>query len=59
MLADVRRLASDSASSSRDPVVEALSRVQGAQSASGSSASSSRGYDSSSTPGWGARGRRP
>ena len=59
VLADVQRLASDSASSSRDPVVEVLSRVQGARSASGSSASSSRGSDSSSTPGWGARGRRP
>ena len=30
LLADVRRLASDGASSSRDPVVEASSRVQGA-----------------------------
>ena len=46
VLADVRRLASGGASSSRDLVVEALSRVQGAWSASGSSASSSRGPDS-------------
>ena len=30
LLADVRRLASEGASSSRDPVVEASSRVQGA-----------------------------
>ena len=59
VLADVRRLASDSASSSRDPVVEASSRVQGARSASGLSASSGRGLDSSSAPGRGARGRRP
>ena len=46
VLADVRRLASGGASSSRDLVVEASSRVQGARSASGSSASSSRGPDS-------------
>ena len=59
VLVDVRRLASDSASSSRDPVVEASSRVQGARSASGLSASSSRGLDSSTAPGRGARGRRP
>ena len=59
MLADVRRLASDIASSSRDPVVEASSRVQGAGSASGLSASSSRGLDSYSAPGRGSRGRRP
>ena len=46
VLADVRCLASAGASSSRDLVVEASSRVQGARSASGSSASSSRGPDS-------------
>ena len=49
MLADVRRLASGSVSSSRDLVVEASSRVQGARSSSWSPASSSRGPDSSST----------
>ena len=59
VLADVQRLASDNASSSRDPVVEASSRVQGARSASGLSASSSRGSDSSSAPSRGARGRCP
>ena len=47
MLADVRRLASGGASSSQDLVVEASSLVQRARSASGSSASSSRGPDSS------------
>ena len=41
VLADVRRLASSSAGSSRDLVVEASSRVQGAQSVSRLSASSS------------------
>ena len=46
MLVDVRRLASSSASSSRDLVVEASSQVQGAWSASRSFASSSRGPDS-------------
>ena len=45
MLVNVRRLASDGANSSRDPVVEASSRVQGARIASGLSASSSRGSD--------------
>ena len=49
MLADVRRLASGGASSSRGLVVEASSRVQGAHSASRSSASSSRGPDSPTT----------
>ena len=49
VLVDVRRLASGGASSSRDLVVEASSRVQGAQSASRSSASSSRGLDSPAT----------
>ena len=46
VLADVRRLASGSASSSWDLVVEASSRVQGTRSASRSSASSIRGPDS-------------
>ena len=46
MLADVRRLASGSASSSWDLVVDASSRVQGARSASRSSASLSQGPDS-------------
>ena len=46
VLADVRCLASGSANSSQDLVVEASSRVQGARSASRSSASSSRGPDS-------------
>ena len=39
VIVDVRRLVSGSASSSKVPVVEALSRVQGARSASKSSAS--------------------
>ena len=56
VLADVRRLVSGSASSSRDLVVEASSRVQGARSASRSPASSSRGSDSSPAPVRGARG---
>ena len=43
MFADIRRLASGSASSSRDLVVEASNQVRGARSASGSSASSRRG----------------
>ena len=59
MLTDVRRLISGSTSSSRDLVVEASSRVQGARSASRLSASSSRGSDSSPAPGRGARGHRP
>ena len=54
VIADVRHLVSGSASSSRDPVVEASSRVQGARSALGSSASSSGGSSSSSS----ALGRR-
>ena len=58
VLADVRCLASGGASSSRDLVVEASSRVQGARSASGSSASSSRGLDSP-TAGREASGRGP
>ena len=48
MLADVRRLVSGGASSSRDPVIEASNRVQGARSASRSYASSSGGSSSSS-----------
>ena len=59
VLADVRRLVSSSASSSRDPVVEASSRVQSARRASRSSASSSRGSGSSSAPGRTTRGDRP
>ena len=47
MLADVRRLASGGASSSRDLVIGASSRVQGALSASRSSASSRGGSSSS------------
>ena len=49
MIADVRHLVSNSAISSRDPVVEASSRVQGARSASRSPASSSEGFSSSSS----------
>ena len=48
MVADLRRLVSGSASSSRNPVIEASSRVQGARGTSRSSASSSG--DSSSSP---------
>ena len=59
MLADVRRLASGSASSSRGLIVEASSRVQGVRSALGSFVSSSRSSDSSSAPGWEAREHRP
>ena len=59
MLLDVRRLASGSAGSSRDPVVEASSQVQGARIASRLSTSSSRSSDSSSTPGREARRRHP
>ena len=54
VLKDVRRLASGSASSSRDLVVQAPSRVQRARSAS--SATSSRGSDLPSTSNWGTRG---
>ena len=49
VVADLRRLVSRGASSSRDPVVKALSRVQGVGSASGVSTSSS-GSSSSSPP---------
>ena len=59
MLEDVWRIVSGSASSSRDLVVEALSPVQGARSASRSSASSSWGSDSSPVAGRGARGHGP
>ena len=59
VLADVRRLVSSSASSSRDLVVEAYSWVQGTRSVSRSSASSSWDSDSSPAPGRGARGHRP
>ena len=59
VLADVRQLASGSASSSKDLIVEASSRVQGARSASGSSDSSSRVFDSSSALGREAREHRP
>ena len=48
VLVDIRRLASGNVSSSRDLVVEASSRVQGARSLSHSLTSSSRGPDSSS-----------
>ena len=47
MTADLRRLVSSSTSSSRNPVIEASSRVQGAGSISRSSAFSSRGSNSS------------
>ena len=47
MLADVRRLVSSGASSSKDPIIEALSRVQGARRATRSSASSSGASSSS------------
>ena len=59
VLTDVWCLVSGSASSSRDLVVEASSRVQEALSASRSSASSRRDSDSSPAPGRGARGHRP
>ena len=48
MIADLRRLVSRSASSSRNPEIEASSQVQGARGTSRSSASSSG--DSSSSP---------
>ena len=60
VIADVRRLVSGSASSSRDSVVEASSWVQGARSSSRSSAFSSRGSSSpSSAPSRRARRDRP
>ena len=48
VVANLRRLVSSSASSSKNPVIEASSRVQGAQGISRSSASSSE--DSSTSP---------
>ena len=60
VIVDLRRLVSGSASSSRYPVIEASSSVQGDESASRSSASSSRGYSSSPpAPGQRARSDRP
>ena len=47
VITDLRRLVSGSASSSRNPVIEASSRVQGAGSTSRLSASLSRGSSSS------------
>ena len=47
MITDLRSLVSGSASSSRNQVIEASSRVQGAGSTSRSSASSSKGSSSS------------
>ena len=52
VLADIRRLASGNVSSSRNLVVEASSRVQGARSLSQSLTSSSRAPDSSSAADW-------
>ena len=57
VVADLRRLVSRGASSSRDPVVEASSRVQGVGSMSGASTSSS-GSSSSSPPPAPGRGTR-
>ena len=48
VLADVQRLVSGNASSFRDPIVEASSRVQGTRRASRSFESLSRGFGSSS-----------
>ena len=60
MIADLRRLVSESASSSRNPVIEASSRVQGARSISRSSSFSSRGSSSSlPSPGQRTRSSRP
>ena len=59
MLVDVRSLASGSASSSYDLVVEASSRVQGARSASRSSTSPRRGSDSYPATGREASGHGP
>ena len=50
VVADLRRLVSRGASSSRDPVVEASSRVQGVGSSSGASTSSSGSSSSSPLP---------
>ena len=60
VIADFQRLVSSSASSSRDLVIEASSWVQGAGSASWSSASSRGGSSSSPpAPGRGARSSHP
>ena len=60
VIADLRRLVSGSASSSRNPVIEASSQVQGAGSTSRSSASSSGGSSSSPpAPRERTRSRRP
>ena len=60
MVADLRRLVSGGVSSSRNPVIEASSRVQGAGSTSRSSASSSGGSSSSpSAPSQRTRSNRP
>ena len=60
VVTDLRRLVSRGASSSRDPVVEGSSRVQGVGSASWASTSSSEGSDSSlPVPGRGARSGHP
>ena len=56
MVADLRRLVSDDASSSRNPVIEASSRAHGVGSTSRPSASSSEG-SSSSLPALGERTR--
>ena len=56
MVTDLRRLVSSGASSSRNPVIEASSRVHGVESTSRSSASSSGG-SSSSLPALGERTR--
>ena len=60
VVADLRRLVSRDASSSRDPVVEGSSRGQGVGNASGASTSSSRGFGSFLlVPGGGARRGHP
>ena len=60
VVADLRRLISRGASSSRDPAFEASSRVQGVGSESGASTSSSGSSSSSPpTPGWGTRRGHP
>ena len=60
LIANLRRLVSGSTSSSRNPVIEASSRVQGAESTSRSSASSSGGSSSSPpVPGQRTRSSRP
>ena len=60
VIADLRRLVSGNASSSRNPVIEASSRVQGAESISRSSAFSSGGSSlSPPVPGQRTRSSRP